>query len=55
MSLLASATEAVTVEFPRYTIPVLLDAGKTCTSTELSPAGMSARSCTAVVHTFTVQ
>jgi len=34
---------------------VFVEAGKTCTSTELSEAGRSARSCTSVVQTFTVQ
>jgi len=33
---------------------VFVDAGNTCTSTELRDAGRSARSCTAVVPTATV-
>ena len=44
MSLLASLVEAVSPVLPIYTIPELLEAGKTCTSTEFSEAGRSARS-----------
>ena len=49
----ALLVDAVSPVFPRYTIPVFVEAGNTCTSTELREDGRSARSCTSVVQTFT--
>ena len=53
--MVALLTDAVSPVLPIYTIPEFVEAGKTCTSTELREAGRSARSCTSVVQTFTVQ